>query len=382
MTISIVVLGAGYAGAAAVTRLETIREDADLVWISRDSHHFVLHESHRVIGDRAAADALTIPVTDIVGPDTTFLQGTVTEVDPNTGTVTLENDGPVSYDYLVVAIGSTTKFYGIPGVEEHAHTLQNRADAVAIADRVSTLANASNRVDPARVVIGGAGLSGVQIAGEIADRHDRRRTPVDIRMLEARNRPLPTEDPELARFVGKELAARDINLTTDHPVVAADGDSVEVEGVGTVPYDLFIWTGGVTGRKAVTDGGAGTADSRLGATTAGTPEQGSVFVAGDAAFVDDESPAPPTAQAAWQAGKTAAENVVRSVQGRPLIRFRYRDRGTLLSVGDTAVAHSIPGFPGRTFGGLPARMLKKGVAARWIASITSAQRAARVWRHL
>lgn len=381
MTRSIVVLGAGYAGAAAVARFERTREDVDLVWISRDAHHFVLHESHRVIGNRDAADALTIPVSDIASPETTFVEGTVTGVERTTETVRLDGVAPVSYDYLVVAIGSTTEFYGIPGVETNAHTLQNRADAVAIADRVSTLGQSSTPADPARVAIGGAGLSGVQIAGEIADHHDQPENPVDIRLLEARDSLLPNEDPELAPYVGKELAARDIDLTTGHPVVAADEDSVAVEDVGSVPYDLFIWTGGVTGRKAVTDGGA-VVPERRGQNAPGPSAQQRVFVAGDAAFVGDGSRAPPTAQAAWQAGDGAAENVLRSIRGRPPSPFRYRDRGTLLSVGDAAVAHSIPGLPRRTFGGLAARTLKKAVAARWIASITSPRRAARVWRYL
>ena len=381
---SIVVLGAGYAGAAVVTRLQNRLEEttASLTWVSREPFHFVLHEGHRVIGNLAAVDALTIPVSDIAGPDTSFVRGTVTGIDTEAALVRLEDGDPVSYDYLAVAIGSDVAFYGIPGVASNAHTLDSRADALALARQAARVVDSASPGDPARVVIGGAGLSGIQIAGELADLRDKTDAPVEIQLVEAAHHVLPTEDAALARVVSERLAARNISVTVDHPVRGADEESVAVAGAGDVPYDLFVWTGGIEARRSVADSGLGPVDDRLQVEPEGSTDAGSIFLVGDAAFVDSEGRVPPTAQAAWQAGKATADTVVRSIRGQPTEPFQYSHRGTLLSVGDTAIAHGIPGVPWRTFDGRPATVLKKGAAARWIAFVSSPGRAASAWGYL
>ena len=380
---SIVVLGAGYAGAAVVTRLQNHLEEAtaSLTWVSREPFHFVLHEGHRVIGNLAAVDALTIPVSDIAAPETSFVRGTVTGIDTEAALVRLEDGDPVPYDYLAVAIGSDVAFYGIPGVASNAQTLDSRADALALARQATSLVDSASPGNPARVVIGGAGLSGIQIAGELADLRDRTDAPVEIQLVEAAHHVLPNEEAALARAVSERLAARNISVTVDHPVRGADEESVAVAGAGDVPYDLFVWTGGIEARRSVADSGLAV-DDRLQVEPSEGTGPGSVFLVGDAAFVDSEGRVPPTAQAAWQAGKATADNVVRSIRGQPTEPFQYSHRGTLLSVGDTAIAHGIPGVPWQTFDGRPATVLKKGAAARWIAFVSSPGRAASAWGYL
>jgi NADH dehydrogenase len=106
-----------------------------------------------------------------------------------------------------------------------------------------------------------------------------------------------------------------------------------------------------------------------------------VFALGDSAVVDQpgEHPAPPTAQAAWQAAEVVADNVVRAINGQRLETWTHEDKGTVVSVGESAVAHDVYISPITTFGGLPAKMLKKGIAARWIADLTSYKRAWNAW---
>ncbi|MFY4813466.1 NAD(P)/FAD-dependent oxidoreductase, partial [Haloarcula sp. AONF1] len=84
-------------------------------------------------------------------------------------------------------------------------------------------------------------------------------------------------------------------------------------------------------------------------------------------------------QAAWQAAEVAGENLARAARGQPLKTWTHKDKGTVVSVGEKAVAHDVVNMPIETFGGLPAKLLKKAIAARWINDVTSVGRAAKAW---
>ena len=157
MTTQVVVLGAGYAGAGAVKRFEQeIDDEAELVWISEQDYHLVLHESHRVIRTPSAESKITIPVEEIKSPSTTFIEDRVVSVDVDDRRVELVHEDDVSYDYLLVALGTATAFYGIEGLEEHALTLKSLEDAQRIHRRITSAASDASRSDPAKVVVGGA----------------------------------------------------------------------------------------------------------------------------------------------------------------------------------------------------------------------------------
>src|SRR6056297_2962516 len=133
MSPTVAVLGAGYAGAGAVQRLESeLDGDADLVWISDTDYHLVLHESHRCIRDPSVRDSITFPVEEIKAPSTTFVHSEVTGLDAEAQTIELADADDVDYDSVLVAIGSATAFYGIPGLAEHSHALKSPAAALSI----------------------------------------------------------------------------------------------------------------------------------------------------------------------------------------------------------------------------------------------------------
>ncbi|MFB6163301.1 MAG: FAD-dependent oxidoreductase, partial [Halococcoides sp.] len=137
MTATVVVLGAGYAGVAAVDRLESVRpDDTEIVWVSESADHLVLHEVHRCIRDPAVAESITIPVERIIGSETTFREARVEAVQSNERRVICADGPSIEYDYAVVALGSTTATYDIPGVLEHGHTLKSLDDARGIHDAV------------------------------------------------------------------------------------------------------------------------------------------------------------------------------------------------------------------------------------------------------
>jgi NADH dehydrogenase len=148
-------------------------------------------------------------------------------------------------------------------------------------------------------------------------------------------------------------------------------------------YDVLVWTGGITGRDAVRDCALDKDDRnhRIHADCAFETTDDRVFAIGDCALIDQpgENPAPPTAEAAWEAADVAAENLARRIRGQPLTEWTYKSKGTAVSIGEQAVAHDVMYFPIETFGGLPAKTLKKGIAARWIFSVAGLRRAVSAW---
>ncbi|MFB6300951.1 MAG: NAD(P)/FAD-dependent oxidoreductase [Halobacteriales archaeon] len=384
MSTSVVVLGAGYAGAAAVTALESLNHDLDLHWISEHPYHFVLHESHRVISTPAAAEAITIPVERIKTPATEFIEAKVTGLDTTDRVVELATGESVGYDYALIALGSRTAFYGIPGLKEHGLTLKSREEAQAIHQAVRTASTEATPADPAEVVVGGAGLSGIQVAGEVAAYRDERTAPIEIHLVEALDEVFPGRDPALQRRLREGLQAAGVTLHLDAPIVEAAEDVIQFDERDPLEYDVLVWTGGITGRDELANTDLSADHNRLHAESDFRTSDDRVFAIGDTALIeqDEDTVAPPTAQAAWGAAEVAAENIVRATSGQPLQSWTHQDKGTLVSIGDRAYAHDVVGIPITTFDGKPAQLLKKFVAARWIADITSWRRAARAWTYL
>ena len=386
MTAKVVVLGSGYAGAGAIKQLQEELTGADITWISDRDYHLVLHESHRVIRDPGVRDKITVPVYEIKSPTTEFIRGEVVGLDTDEREVELDDGTTVDYDYVLVALGSDTAYYGIPGLEENALTLKSLDDALEIHERVKEAAGSASRNDPARIAIGGAGLSGIQSAGEVAEFRDKHRAPIEITLIEALPEIMPGMDEEFQAAVREQLEARDIEILTDDPITEATAEEIQFDEGEPLEYDVFVWTGGITGRPCLDDANVEKEHNRVNAESTFRTSDDRVFAIGDSAIVDQgERPAPPTAQAAWQAAEVAGTNIANQIRGRPLERWSFQDKGTVMSVGEQAVAHDVqfvsdlPIDEARTFSGMPAKTLKKLIAARWIADITSWPRAIRAW---
>jgi NADH dehydrogenase len=385
MTDDVVVLGSGYAGTGAVKQLESeLNGEADVTWVSDVDHHLVLHESPRCIRDPEVKEKITFSVSEIKSPSTRFVQGHVDSIDTEDRQITLDDDSTIDYDYLLVGFGSQTAFFGIDGLEEYSLTLKNLDDALGIHEAITEAAREASRNDPAQIVVGGAGLSGIQSAGEIAAFRDKHRAPLDIHLVEGLDNVFPNNDPVVQAKLRKLLEEKDVNIHTGEFIGEVDEDTVYIGDETELDYDVLLWTGGITGQDA-----AETADvdkdersNRIESASNFQTSDERIFAIGDAALIDQpgqEQPAPPTAQAAWQAAEVAGENIARTIRGQPLTEWEYDDKGTLISVGGKAVAHDVKGLPVDTFGGPAAKALKKTVAARWIKKVNGFADAAKAF---
>jgi len=382
----VAVLGAGYAGLTLATTLEDrLPDDVELVVVDESDYHLVQHELHRVVRRRSLADHITIDL-DAVFDRATVRRAEVTDVDPDDGVATLSEEGEgegeetLDYDVAAVCLGATTNFYGLPGVREHATPLKRLADARAIRAEFLDLVDGSTADDAsgesARVVVGGAGLSGVQVAGELAAlaRERGAADAVEVCLLEQEDSVAPSFPPEFQRAVYDELVTRGVTVRTGTAVERADERAVELTDGDALAYDQFLWTGGIAGPDAL--GGERP-------VTRSTLELGEgTFVLGDAAKVVDADgeAVPASAQAAVREARVVARNVERLVDHERaggggfeprLDGYRFDGLGWLVSVGDGAVAQVGP----TVLTGRAAKLVKTSVGAGYLSSVGAVENA-------
>ena len=403
MTVEIVVLGAGYGGTAAINSLESElgdREDVSLTWVSKEDYHFLLHESHRLIRKADVREEITVPIEEISSQETTFIQREVTGLNVDDRTIELADSSTIDYDLVVVCLGSRTAFFGIDGLEEHALTLKSLGDAMAINEQVRTAAADASQTEPAQVIVGGGGLTGIQTVGEIAAYRTENEVPMDVHLVEQAGAIFPGHDHEFQGAIRNELEDHDVEIHTNTAISEVEEGTAQLGSDGEMAYDVLIWAGGVRGQDALGSADLPKDHNRVYAGATLETKNDRVFALGDTALVDQDeeeetlseeaiwemivhpeadSPPPPTAEAAMEAGEVIGENVARKLRGEELIHWTYTNKGTLVSVGDNAVAHGVLGVPINTFSGPAARTLKKAISARWLAKISGSQRVLRTW---
>ncbi|RLM39149.1 MULTISPECIES: NAD(P)/FAD-dependent oxidoreductase [unclassified Haloarcula] len=361
----VAVLGAGYAGLTLARKLQQILPDSvSLVVVDEQSEHLVQHELHRVVRRPSLAEEITVDLDAVL--DCEIRQATVTDVDPDAGVATLDESETLSYDVGAVCLGAQTAFYDLPGVREHATPLKRLDDARAIRERFHTLS------DGDRVVVGGAGLSGVQVAGELAEM--REDSDIEIRLLEQEDAVAPSFPPSFQSAVHDALVDAGVTVMTGTGVAGADADAISLADGSDLPMDQFVWTGGIEGSPALdSDRPVVRADLRLGEST---------FAVGDAARVvdSDGEAVPASAAAAIREARVAADNIgtlVERSQGghgefQPrLTQYQFNVPGWLVSVGDDAVAKVGPSV----LTGGAALALKTTVGAGYLGTVGAVQNA-------
>ena len=368
----VAVLGAGYAGLTLARRLErTLPDDVELVVVDESRDHLVQHELHRVVRRPGLAEEITVDLDEVL--DCTVRRGEVTDVDADAGVATLANGKSVDYDVGAVCLGAQTNFYDLPGVREHATPLKRLDDAREIRERFLELD------DGDRVVVGGAGLSGVQVAGELAALADEQQTDVEVLLLEQAEAVAPAFPERFQGAVHESLVDAGVTVRTGTAVAEADGERIELANGEALDYDQFVWTGGIRGSPALDDHRPVVrADLRLGEST---------FAVGDAARVvdSDGEAVPASAAAAIREASVAADNVAALVEHRRdgqggfeprLARYEFNVPGWLVSVGDDAVAAVGP----TVLTGRPALALKTTVGAGYLGSVGAIENATELVR--
>ncbi|MFB6299520.1 MAG: NAD(P)/FAD-dependent oxidoreductase [Halobacteriales archaeon] len=372
---TVAVFGAGYAGVTLTRRLEsTLPSTADLIVVDRSADHLVQHELHRVIRRPSFAAEITVPLTDLFDR-ATVRQAMVESIDPTANRATFHDGTELSFDYGAVCLGAETAFHDLPGIETHATPLKTLADAQTIRADFLDVLDAGGRV-----LIGGAGLSGIQVAGELAAlaREEDAAERVSIELIERLESVAPGFPANFQTAVAEELRDRDVTLRTGTVVEAATDRVLETDA-GELPYDQLLWTGGIAGPSAL-NGERPRVNSTL-RLADGT------FVLGDAAEVIDRDgePVPASAQAAVREARTVATNITRLVDHdhendgmfEPRLEsYSFDDLGWIVSIGNGAVAQVGP----TVLRGKPALALKTTVGVGHLTSVGAVRNAVELAR--
>ena len=371
--------GAGYAGLHVALRLTTrLRNnpDIELLLVDRHDYHQVLTELPRVAGGTRAADAVRIPLRDVLASRVRFVQTEISDFDL-AGRQLLTEAGPIGWGRLVLALGSRPNDFAIPGLAERTLSVYSAADAERVWDAVSkALCAAAAATDPesqrclATVVVGGGGATGVELAGELAEMlpEAARRLGLAadrpaVQLVEAGPGILAGSSPQLIDKASRILADLGVRVRTSAMIAAATQEGFRLKDGQLVQGGVFIWAGGLKAPDLVADSELPTGhngrikvDQYL--RVLGHPD---IYAAGDLASVTDPRTGhvlPPLAQVALEEGETVARNLHAEQAGQPLETFTFHDKGFVVSVGTRRGVADIAGI---TTGGHLAHLLKDAI---------------------
>ena len=388
MAKEIVILGAGFAGvlAAQTARKYLTKDEANITVVNQFSTHQIITELHRLAGGTIAEGAVALPLNKVFkGFDVNLEIAKVKSFDVERKKVELDNGKMVQYDILVVALGSQTGFFGIPGLEENSMVLKSVDEANRIykhiEGRIKEYAKTKNEAD-ATIVIGGGGLTGVELVGEIVDHFPKvaakygvKFEDLKIKLVEAGPKILPVFPDNLIERATESLSKRGVEFITSTPVTGVEGNVIQLKDREPIVANTLVWTGGVAPLPLV--GESGLASDRGKALINDFCQSTShpdVFIVGDAsAHIPNPGDRPsyaPTAQVAWQQGELVGYNIFAAVRGADMKEFEFTNSGTLGSLGRKDAVATI-GASNTQLVGLPASLMKEASNIRYMTHIKS-----------
>ena len=406
----IVILGGGFAGVRCARRLESEfggDPDTELVIVSEQNFLLFTPMLPQVASGMIGTRHIVLPIRTIC-KRTRFYEGRIKNIDPYGKLVTLWGTGDrrsisIHYDFLVVALGSETNFFGMADVQKNAYTMKTLDDAVVLRNRaIDMLEHAANETNPIlrksflNFVVVGGGFAGIETAGELMDllldvrKHYPaiRREDLKVVVLEALPAILPGFNQRLAEFAKDKLEERGIEIRLRTAVTSFDGNEVTTKpagggqegdgepGIGAIRTNTLVWTAGVTPVNTIKRSMFKTEKGKIAVNDyLEVPEFPGVFAIGDCAmFLDPETgrPFPPTAQIAEAQADTAAKNLGALMANTEKERFAYRSKGQMAIIGKRS---GIASFLGMNLSGFGAWLIWRAV---YLSKVTAFDKRVRI----
>ena len=408
----IVILGGGFAGVECARQLEKEfgnNPEIELVMVSEDNFLLFTPMLPQVASGMIETRHIVLPIRTIC-KKTKFYESRIKNIDPYGKIVTLWGTGDkrsisLHYDFLIIALGSETNFFGMADVEKNAYTMKTLNDAVMLRNRViDMLEQAENETNPIlrksflNFVVVGGGFAGIETAGELMDLllDARKYYPtihkddIKVIVLEAMGMILPGFNTKLANFAKDKMIERGIDIRLKTAVTSFDGsevttksldenpkDSVDTSEIDSVITKTLIWTAGVTPVNTIkrsmfkTEKGKVLVNDYLEVT-----DFPGVFAIGDCALhIDPETqrPLPPTAQIAEAQAKIAAKNLISLIKNSTKEKFVYHSKGQMAIIGKRS---GIATFLGMNISGFWAWLIWRNV---YLSKITTFDKKTRVF---
>src|SRR6184192_4346157 len=345
---TVVIVGAGFGGLRAARALR--KAPVDVVLLDRHNYHLFQPLLYQVATAGLEPEQIAKPVRAILRGQQNFefRMVQVTEVELAARQVVTDN-GPVSYDYLILAVGGETNYFGMDSILRHGFGLKGVVDAVAIRnhvlrcfERAMLEPDAERRRALLTFVVVGGGPTGVEMAGALSElirlvlvKDYPRLNIKDVRvlLLEATDRLLAAMPERLREAAAETLwRKKHVEVRFGATVADYDGERVRLKSGEVIPARSLVWAAGVQAVSLTARLGLRTVrQGRVAvAPTLEVPEHPDIYVIGDAAYLEvDGAPLPMMAPVAIQMAGTAAANIRRRLAGQPPAPFDYRDPGSL-----------------------------------------------------
>jgi len=391
----ILILGGGFAGLECTRKLEKYFKDEseiEIVLVSEDNFLLFTPMLPQVASGMIETRHIVMPIRTIT-KKAIFYEGRVKNIDPYGKIVNLWGSAnkrgiSIHYDFLVVALGSETNFFGMSDLEKNAYQMKTLNDAVLVRNRIiDMLEQAENETNPIlkksllTIVIVGGGFAGIETAGEIMDLlldvrkyyPNIKKDDIRVIVLEALPNILPGFTEGLAKFAQEKLTHHGIEIKVQTAVTSFDGDEVMIKRldvdkdaddsiISSIQSKTVIWTAGVTPVNTIkrslfkTDKGKIIVDQNL-----EVKDFPGVFAIGDCAlFFDPKTMKPfaPTAQIAEAQAKVAAKNLYALIKNKEKTKFVYESKGQMAIIGKRT---GIASFLGMNIHGIVAWILWRNV---------------------
>jgi NADH:ubiquinone reductase (H+-translocating) len=372
----IVVVGAGFAGLTVARKLAD--EPVDVLVIDRNNFHVFWPLLYQIGTAALEATEIAYPVrTAFRGkPNLRFQMGEVRELYPSRKVLVVD-DRELHFDMLVLALGSSPFFFGIPGAEEHSFPLKTLDDGLELRNQILsrfelavTEPDAGRRRELLTFVIVGAGATGVEFAGALAelirsllkkDYPELAKDAARVILLEALDRVLLEFPDKLGAYAHERLEKMGVEVCLGAKVTEVTATHVCLEDGTRIRTETVVWSAGVRGHPMAEEWGLPTTPKGTVRVepTLRVEEWPNLYAIGDLAHMEqDGKPLPGIAPVANQQAEHAAANLLRQLRGEPLEPFVYRDPGRLAVIGRNK---GVAEVRGRSFTGFPAWALWAGV---------------------
>jgi NADH dehydrogenase len=341
----VVILGAGFGGLSAALALG---DKAEVMVVDRHNYQTFLPLLYQVATAGLAADHVVSPVRGALRKtNIKFRMGSPISVDHKNKTVKLDSSEVLEFDHLIVAMGSVTADFGVPGVSEHGLGMKNVHEAITIrAEVMRRFEDLCRFEDETRLSIAvvGGGPTGVEMAGALAElkrgplKNDMAHAAehIDIYLIEAGPRILPMFSEKLSARATRDLQKLGVHVRTSTAVREIKSRSIIIKDGEPIPAEVTVWAAGVKGEPTASALNLPIAGSRVASgPTLQADNYPHIWAIGDisGATAPDGRFYPMVAPVALQQGKFVAQQIIDLTAGKPLKEFKYRDKGSMATIG-------------------------------------------------
>ena len=364
----ILVLGGGFAGVDCTKKLENYFQsnyDIEITLVSDDNFLLFTPMLPQIVAGTITPRHIVMPLRALCKKARIY-ESVVRDIDPIQQHVTLEGTPEkigirIHYDYLVIALGSKTNFFGLKNVERNSFTMKTLADAISLRNRIIDMLEQAENEKNSKIkqrlltfVIVGGGFAGVETAGEINDflseaisyYHNIKQADVHVILVEAVGTILQGFNESLSEHAHNKLEKNGIKILLQHAVTSFDGKNVIIKKLSstssnvkhevTIDSHTLVWTAGVTPVEIIQNSTFKLKNGKIIVNEfLEIPNHPEIFAIGDCSQFDkkDANKFPPTAQLAEAHAKLAAYNIKQSIKNKEKKKFEYKWKGQSAIIG-------------------------------------------------